>query len=92
MIAKVLVEIEGERPVNSGPESDQISATIFAPERTDHGDYFCRVSIPGLLENDKRIAGVDAEQAKELAVLFVRDIFDGFGIKITSEVNVGEIE
>ena len=60
-------------------------ATVFAAEQSDNGDSFCRVSLPTLFEDEKRIFGADAEQAQELACLFARDLLSGFDIAITAE-------
>ena len=47
---------------------------IAIPETSGEDDVFCIVRLPGLLGNDKRIFGVDAEQAEQLAVKFVTDL------------------
>lgn len=38
------------------------------------GDYFCRVHAPLLFQNDKEIYGIDEEQAKLLAINFVKSL------------------
>lgn len=84
-MTKAILRITGERVGGPSEAATAVVATIFAPEQTDDGLDFCRVSIPALFDDDKRVPGVDAEQAQELVVLFVRDIFNGFDITITSE-------
>jgi hypothetical protein len=51
---------------------------ISAPEKTqDEDDYFCRVHAPTLFADDKEIFGIDEEQARELALQFVRSMLAG---------------
>ncbi|BAM86838.1 neutral endopeptidase [Bradyrhizobium oligotrophicum S58] len=45
---------------------------VFAPERTDQSEYACLVRAPSLLGPDKLIYGIDQEQAKSLAIGFVK--------------------
>jgi hypothetical protein len=46
---------------------------ISDPVRTKKGaDYYCRVHVPVLFRSDKNIFGIDREQARKLAVEFVR--------------------
>jgi len=48
---------------------------ISAPALTESGDdYYCSVHAPYLLKGDKDILGVDEEQAKELAINFVKSM------------------
>lgn len=86
-MTEAILKIYGERIEAESQKRSAVVATIFAPEQTDDGLDFCRVSIPALFDKDKSIPGVDADQAKELVVLFVRDIFAGFGVSITAEFN-----
>lgn len=74
------------RPDDARPQTAPIVvATVFAPEESGEGDHFCRVSLPTLFEDEKRIFGVDAEQAEELACIFARDLLKGFGVAVTAE-------
>lgn len=73
-----LLEIHGEREAGAAFEADRVVATIFAPEATGEGDYACRVRIPALFREDRRIFGVDAEQAKTLAASFVHELLQGY--------------
>lgn len=41
-------------------------------ESSDGGDWYCTIHAPALFERDSDIYGVNAKQAKELAVSFVR--------------------
>lgn len=51
---------------------------ISAPALTeDADDYYCSVHAPYLLQNDKNIIGIDEEQAKELAINFVKSMLSG---------------
>ncbi|WP_299397577.1 hypothetical protein [Pelagibius sp.] len=80
-----ILVLRGRRGDAEPQTGETVVATIFAPEQSEHGDYFCRVSLPTLYEDEKRIAGVDAEQARELACIFARDLLAGFGFNITAE-------
>ncbi len=43
-------------------------------ETTGEQDYYCRVHAPELLKEDKDIFGVDKEQARLLALEFVKSL------------------
>ncbi len=48
---------------------------ITAPVQTaGASDYYCRVHAPAILRGDKNIYGVDAEQAKVLALEFIKSL------------------
>jgi hypothetical protein len=50
---------------------------ISAPVKTDdQPDYSCLVHAPSLFGQDKKIYGIDRDQAKSLAVAFVRSLLD----------------
>ena len=85
LMTEAILKIYGERVEAEGQGASPVVATIFAPEQSDNGDSFCRVSLPTLFEDEKRIFGADAEQAQELACLFARDLLSGFDIAITAE-------
>ena len=40
--------------------------------KTPHHDYFCRIHCPALLHNDFDVYGVDGDQAKDLALQYIR--------------------
>jgi hypothetical protein len=51
---------------------------ISAPEKTKgEDDYFCRVHAPVLFTDDKQIFGIDEDQARELALQFVKSMLAG---------------
>jgi len=51
---------------------------IYAPTQTQHQpDYSCLVHAPLLLGSDKKIYGIDEDQAKSLAVGFVKSLLEG---------------
>ncbi len=58
------------------------------PETTEDGYHFSRVSLPTLFPDEKRLFGVDGDQAKEIAEMVARDVLKGFGISITAETDV----
>jgi hypothetical protein len=41
------------------------------------GDYYCVVHAPLLFKNDKRIYGIDKEQASQLAYEFIKRMLSG---------------
>lgn len=47
---------------------------ISAPISSGEDDYFCKVHAPSLLKRDVEIFGIDAAQAHELAVQFVKSM------------------
>jgi hypothetical protein len=47
---------------------------ISQSHKTDENDYFCTVQAPLLLDSEKRIFGIDEEQAHQLAVRFVMSL------------------
>ena len=50
---------------------------IAAPEPVcGEISYYCLVHAPSIFSNDKRIFGIDQEQATELAIKFVRTILE----------------
>lgn len=46
--------------------------------------WFCPVSIAAIFENEKQIAGVDAQQALDLSLQFVRTVFENNGADLNS--------
>ena len=69
----------------NAPHPD-ITAKIFEPEPTEgETDFSCLVECSALLDTPKRIFGVDADQAIELAEFFIKDIFAGKGFGIVSQ-------
>lgn len=80
-----ILVMHGRQADAESPSASVVVATIYAPEQTDEGHHFCRVSLPTLFEDQKRIFGVDAEQAEEVACLFAREVLGGFDITITGE-------
>jgi len=50
-----------------------LAIKILAPSRTeDEQDYFCVVHAPLLLDQDKKIFGVDPGQASALSLRFIK--------------------
>ncbi len=49
---------------------------ISEPQQEGAEDYYCRVHAPQLFAKDKDIFGVDAEQARSLAMRFVQTLLD----------------
>lgn len=46
--------------------------------------WFCPISMPSIFGREKQIAGVDAEQAFELSVQFVKTVFESNGADVDS--------
>ncbi|UYK65141.1 hypothetical protein NG831_12950 [Xanthomonas sacchari] len=61
---------------------------ISEPIPLGEDDFYCVVHMPGVLTEDKKILGIDATQASELAANFARSmlgdakIVDGNGVAI----------
>ena len=71
------------RGIKEGSEdsSSPIIAQIFSPEKTEgHNDYSCVVRCPDILDNDKKIFGVDADQALEVSETFIHTLWEHPGI------------
>ena len=71
------------RGMKEGSEdsSSPIIAQILTPEKTDgQNDYSCVVRCPDILDNDKRIFGVDADQALEVSEFFIHTLWEHHGI------------
>jgi hypothetical protein len=68
-VLRAFIEEKGQRrPFN---------LAISAAARSEADDYYCRVHAPALLDGDKDIYGVDAEQAARLALEFVESLLVG---------------
>lgn len=54
-------------------------ARITEPKASAAGsqEYSCLVHAPALFEKDKKIFGVDADQARELAIQFLKAMLEG---------------
>ena len=65
----------------SEDSSSPVVAQIFSPEKTEgQNDFSCVVRCPDILDNDKRIFGVDADQALEVSEAFVHTLWENHGI------------
>ncbi len=65
---------------------------IYGPYKDEKGDaFYCRILIPPIVKNEKKVYGISGEQATELSKNFVRkllsaqNIFDGDGK--TTQIN-----
>lgn len=47
---------------------------ISEPIPSGEDDFYCVVHMPGVLKKDKKILGIDAAQASELAANFARSM------------------
>ena len=67
-------EVRGIRRGSSPPE--EVRAIIYEVE---HGvrdlEHSCLIHCPEIFDTDKRIVGVDDDQALELSEIFVRQMF-----------------
>jgi len=61
------------------PLSVSISEPVFDPR--DYGSYFCEVTISPLFRAEEKIFGEDAEQALELARLYVVRILQDYRVR-----------
>ena len=64
----------------------EVCATVFRPQRDEESiAFYCVVRCPHIFDNDKKIFGVDADQATELALMFVPMMFGHHEIEIEDE-------
>jgi hypothetical protein len=63
--------------IQENDETKPFSLKISAPTQSPDEDYFCSIHAPELFKKDKVIHGVDAKQAKELAINFVKSMLAG---------------
>jgi hypothetical protein len=71
-----VLEIEGF--LHRGTLKEPFAAYITAPKRSRRKqEYFCWVHAPALFEKDKKIFGIQALQAQELAVQFLKAMLEG---------------
>jgi hypothetical protein len=64
--------------LDEGGHRKSLQVVVSGPWQAEgEDDYFCRVHAPVLLNHDKYIYGVDSEQAKSLAIGFVRSLLQG---------------
>lgn len=67
-------EIRGVRRGTSPPE--EVRAIIYEVEHGMRGtEHSCLIHCPDIFDTDKRIPGVDDDQALELSEMFVRQMF-----------------
>lgn len=75
-------EIRGTKRTADGLRIE-VLAVVFRPEPdADSIGFSCRVHCPYIFGNDKKIFGVDADQAVELALMFIRTMFGHHEIEI----------
>jgi hypothetical protein len=71
-----ILKIEGF--LHDGDIREPFVARISAPKRSGRRqEYSCSIHAPALFKKDKLIFGVDAAQAQELAVQFLKSMLDG---------------
>lgn len=76
MVSKYLRNIEAF--VEEGGRKLPFSLQITESRREGQfEDYYCDVRVPRLLQEEKRIYGVDKAQAERLSLEFVRSILRG---------------
>lgn len=64
------------------PAGEVITTTLGKPvSSVENPDWVCTIHCPALFADDKSVAGVDADQALELAEMLVMELFDHRGIK-----------
>ena len=82
-VEQLIEVVKTLRGIKEGSEdsSSPIIAQIFSPEKTEgQDDYSCVVHCPEILDNDKRIFGVDADQALEVSEFFIHTLWKHKGI------------
>ncbi len=88
VVTQALLKLTGQRAEEEELGFFRVFATIYPPEQTSDGFDYCRVSIPILFEDEQRIFGADAEQARALAASFARDLLRGSNIDVAGEVEL----
>ena len=77
---EVAIEICGTKEETDGSLTT-VSATVFSPVKTDgHNEHYCVIHCPHVFDNDKKIFGVDADQALELSIMFIKDMLEHDGV------------
>lgn len=71
--------------LNNNKKREKIDLKISGAFKTEENDYFCTVNIPVLFESEKKIFGIDELQSKQLAIDFVKRIFDMNNVVDTNE-------
>jgi len=85
-----LLQIIGRRQYDDGTVNDLL-VTVFVPVADpQHHNARCRIRMPSLFAADKHIFGVDEAQAVELAIGFVRQMFDYRHIDVTAVRRPGQ--
>lgn len=70
-------EIKIDGYIITGDEREKVNLYISCPIYDYEGDdYYCSVQFSGFLSNETKIYGVDSEQARSLAIEFVKDLID----------------
>jgi hypothetical protein len=65
-----------------GPNGGLTFAEFSTPEfSVGQSIWVCTIHCPALFTADKSVAGIDADQALELAEMLVTELFDHRGIK-----------
>jgi len=71
-----ILKIEGF--LRDGDSREPFMVRITAPKRSaKRQEYSCSIHAPALFKKDKQIFGVDAAQAQELAVQFLKSMLGG---------------
>ncbi len=87
-VGKTLRELRGTIKGDDGaltPVYARISEPIRRQSDVEHEGCYCFVHCPYLFEDDKRIFGVDAEQALELSIMFIKELLEHHGVVLDEE-------
>lgn len=64
--------------LETGGAQERFTARIDPPKASaDGAEYSCLVHAPTLFKSDKEIFGVSADQARELALQFLKSMLEG---------------
>lgn len=84
---EVVVELRGNKE-EPGGSLFPVSAKIYSPEKTrGHEDHYCVIHCPHILDSDKQIFGVDAEQAIQLSIKFIKELLKHHGVVLEEQEN-----
>lgn len=63
-----------------------IFARISEPTQSiGYNDHYCIVHCPHLFDEEKKIFGVDEDQALELSIIFIKKLLDHAGVVLVEE-------
>ena len=82
---EVVVELRGNKE-EPGGSLIPVSAKIYSPKKTrGHEDHYCVIHCPHIFDTDKKIIGVDAKQAIQLSIKFIKELLEHHGVVLEEQ-------